>query len=693
MNKLKALSLLKERQGMLFHLLSSIVVFSLWRITGMPSPGILGRLIPISWMIAAIVFGKGGIPRLSLYIMVVFVLLSFFWAVSPAVEVISAACAFAGIFPGLLAISSRKFGILLASLPILPMVLILIPFTGDEPHYASITENLISPEAELFSSYERQSGDPEGGFTHHQSFYPALMIPGYPLAVPGLRGMNILFALAALAAMLAVFRDTGVPDWRRLTVLGFLLIPGSALLGLVYPGWLSLAVFLSAVYTAINYRSRIWIIIAALFLVLIKFRFSGISIGLLAALVIETKGRKKLILPVIFACLAAVGLLFDLLLLDGRIFWVRYGNTAFLSTILHQYVYRAHEILLAVSSTLVDIESGLLWKAPWVLAAVAGLPLLKRRNGRLFLWLGLPALFYYVLLIFWAIGDWSGIPTPSGRMLLPLLPVLLASLGYMLKRREVRILVWISLGISALMFVYPLFRFNCADGTDVLLSSIAGSASNVYELLPSAVRFNFSVFASWTAFSVLLIVMLARGSRYFSWALASAAMLLCLWGGMNRISWEGEDIPSEYRQFCSYYPETREYDLRKFWFFSREMMLRLSSPDDAIILPLNGTPGDTLKLTVMHRSLQDGPPAGIAASSGHWSDSVYSCSEAMAVPSWITSLKDTQLPPRPENLREISSVFLIPVTDGTDSVVLTPLGMDGEHGRFHGVYVDRITIR
>jgi len=277
---------------MIFHAVSSILVFFIWRITGMPSPGLLGRLVPLSWLITALLYGKGRIPRLSIYLLAVFTVFSLFWTVDTGFEVIAAACGLMGIFPGLLALSSRRFGIVLALLPLIPLILLLVPFTGDEPHFACITENLISGSGR-FSEYSSQMGDPGAGITHHQSFYPALMIPGYPLSVPGIRGMNILYAMAALVLMSRIFRDSGLKNWKQLTVLGFILVPGCSILGLVYPGWLALAVFLGAVYAYGRSKNVAWVIAAAIVLVVIKFRFIGLSIGLLTALVIESRRKRR----------------------------------------------------------------------------------------------------------------------------------------------------------------------------------------------------------------------------------------------------------------------------------------------------------------------------------------------------------------------------------------------------------------
>lgn len=685
--------LVEGRSGMIFHALSSILVFFIWRITGMPSPGVLGRLIPLSWLITASVYGKGGIPGLSRYLMAAFILFSLFWTLDPGFEFIAAAFGLMGIFPGLLALSSRKFGIQLALLPLIPIILLLVPFTGDEPHFASITERLITSGTGRFNEFSSQMGDPGGGITHHQSFYPALLIPGYPLSVPGIRGMNLLYAMAALVFMSKLFRDSGYKNWKQLTVFGFLLIPGSSILGLVYPGWLALAVFLCGVYSYIRSKNATWIIAAAMALVLIKFRFIGLSIGLLTALLIESKGRKRVFLSVAFVCIAAGGLLFDLLILNGRIFWVRYGNLSFIKVIILQPLYRTPEVLIAAGSSLIDIESGLLPKAPWVLAGLAGLHMLKSSNRKMFLWLGLPALCYFLILVFWNPNEWSGMPTPTGRMLLPLLPVLLASLGLIMKRKGVRILVWVSLGISALLFTHPFLRFNTADGSDSLVGRIFGYFGNLGELLPSAVRLDIAVFAGFMILAGIIIVLFIVRSRYTQYTIASAFLLICVFGGLERNSYEAEDIQPEYRNYCTIYPDESDLELRKFWFFSREKMLRLSKKDDAVILPIPENAGDSLELTVIYRSLSSGAESGIEVSSGEWCDSVYVTSEVMETPGWVRIMRNTDLPLMPENLQNIRSDFIIPLADCGDSIRITALGLDGRHGRFQGIYLDRILVR
>jgi hypothetical protein len=684
-------SLLNERSGALFHITAAISIFVVWRLLGMPAPGSLGRIIPLSWFVTGTISGKGRVPKLSSLLLSVFLVLSMLWAVSHAVEVLAVSFGLLGVFPGLLAVSRKKAGILRAIVPLIPLI-ILVPFGGDEPHYATITEDFVSPGAGEFGNMHHQLGDPSWRISHHQVLYPLLMIPGYPFSIAGVRGMNILFALVAVLILSGIFRKDGLNDWKYLSVLGILLIPGSAILGLVFPGWAALLFFLFGARMADSQKRTLWIVCVSFILVLIKIRFVGISAGLLIALIISAEGKRKIIFPAMIAGLVILVLLADMIILDGRIFWVRYGNVEFLKTVIIQPVYRFPGVLLAAASSLVDIESGILWKAPWILAGFAGLPLLRKKHPDLFLWLGLPAIIYLFTLVFWSTNSWAGMPAPSGRMLLPLMPVFLASLGSMLKDRRVRFLIWMSLGISAIYFAYPALRFNRADGTDALVSLLGGQYSSVTEWIPSAVRPNFPIFAGWLALAGLSVWILVKRIRYSAFIIGIPLFLIAFASGQNRIAWEAEDIPAEFRSYCSIYPESIDIENRMLWIFSREKMLLMSDPEDSITLPIPENHDDTVKVFVVLRSLQSGPIPGIELSYGDFHDSIYVSSGIMERPEWIDFIKNAEFDAVPENLEEILVQFSF-VAGTTDVIRISPLSVGDEYGEGHGIYLDRIEFR
>ncbi len=685
-------SLLYERSGAMFHIAAAISIFAVWRLLGMPAPGSLGRLIPLSWLITGLIFGKGRASKLSSLLLTIFLVLSLLWAVSTTVEVLAVSFGVMGVFPGLLAVSRKKAGILRAMVPLIPLI-VLVPFVGDEPHYVTITEDFVSPGAGEFGNMRHQQGDPSESIPHHQIFYPLMMIPGYPFSIAGVRGMNLLFALIAVMILSGIYRKNGLNDWKYLSILALLLIPGSATLGLVFPGWVALLFFLLCVRMSDSPRRTFWVLCVAFILVLIKIRFVGVSAGLLIALIISSEGKRKIMFPAALAGLVILGLLADLIILDGRIFWVRYGNISFLKTVIINPVFRFPEVLLAAGASLVDSESGLLWKAPWILAGLAGLPLLRKKHPDLFLWLGLPAIFYFLFLMIWSINSWAGMPAPSGRILLPIMPVFLASLGCMLKDRNVRLLVWVSLGISAIYFAYPVLRFNHADGTDTLFNLICGQYSSVTEWIPSLVRLNVPVFLSWLVIAGMLIWMIAKRNRFTGTVIIAIVFILVCIAGQKRTAWEAEDIPSEYRSYCSIYPETNYSESRIFWLFTREKMLYMSSYEDVVYLPLPSDCGDSVRLEISFRSLQSGPIPGIELSCGDFRDSIYISSEVLEKPEWFVFFRDDQLDRRPENLEEIHTEFILPVDDNTEIVRISPLNVGHEYGEMHGIYLDRIEFK
>lgn len=657
----------------------------------MPSPGVLGRLIPLAWLITAIVYGKGDRPAASVQLLGISLLLCLFWAAAPGMFIISSSSALLALFPGLMKVSRRRLGLLMAVIPLAPMVLVLVPFTGDEPHYARITEELFPGGAGRFQEYQHQAGDPGEGFRHHQSLYPALMLPGYPGGMTGIRLMNMLFALGALTVLSRTLRDSGFRKWRELSLLGLLTMPGSGVMGLVYPGWLAVAVFVSAVYMFLRGRRSIWILAAAGALVLIKIRFAGLSLGLLLALLLEYRGRRRATIALLLLSIAAAGLLFDLVFLGGRVFWVRYGNIEFLRTVLVQPLYRSSHLLLALFSTLLDIESGLLWKAPWVLAGLAGLPALRRERRDLFRWLGLPGLLYLLVLIYWTGMNWSGMPTPAGRMLLPLLPLLLASLGMVLKRAGVRVLVWVSMAAGAVYYCHPLLRMNHADGTDALASSLSGAAGSLTGWVPSAVRFSLPVFLVWALVSAVVVWMIARSSGKTGYILAAGFGLLCLAGGTPGNRWEAEDIPASMKDFCQFYPRETEPEHRKYWMFSTQRMLRLHREEDAVRIPVHRDLGDMAEVEITYRSLGEGRGPGIRLTCGGWSDSLFSISNMQDPPDWTTRIREASLERRPENLRELRWSLEMPVT--ADTLLIEVIPAAGPDHDLHGIYLDAVTLR
>jgi hypothetical protein len=275
-------------------------------------------------------------------------------------------------------------------------------------------------------------------------------------------------------------------------------------------------------------------------------------------------------------------------------------------------------------------------------------------------------------------------------MLLPLLPVLLVSLGKVMDRRGVRILIWASLAVSAAQLCHPMLRFNYADGTDGLISMLAGPASAVSTWLPSAVRFNLAAFAIWTFISGFIVWQIARNSRTAPLSLAASFGLICLLGGMPRTTWEAEDLPPRMMDYCSLYPADNEPESRAYWLFSRERMLLLSGDADRVRIPVDASPGDTVTVEVSFRDCGGGDLPGLRVSCGDWSDSIFAVSDVMEAPSWMTLIRDMRLDGRPENLEELSWRLEVPAL--SDTLVLSPVAGPRSGSSRYGIYLDKVSF-
>ncbi len=679
-----------DRGSALLHLAGGALVFLVWRLTGQPSPGTLGRLVPLAWVLTGLMAGRRRARPETAALLFLHIVLSLLWTASPAAAVLAAASALLGVVPGLMQAAGGRLGLLRAALPLAPLLLLTVPFSGDEPHYAAITERLVDPASMEFLRYSHQPGDPSAGVTHHQPLFPALLAPGLPLGAPGLRAVSLLFAVAAAALLASILRGGGVDAPGRAGLLALLLVPGSSILGMVYPGWLALLILLAAV--SLRERGLLGtalVVVAAGLLVAVKFRFAGISLGLGLALYLRSGGRTRLLVPLVLLGGAGLVLAADALLLDGSFFWVRYGNPAFVRTVVSHLFLRVPDVALGLVSMLLDIEAGLLWKAPWVLAALAGLPLLRREHPGLFRWLGLPALAYALTLVVWVPTDWPGMPTPACRMLLPLAPVLVASLAGMWDRRGVRALVWASLAITAIQAVYPAARFNSADGSDVLTGLLTGTGTALGAMLPSAVRPDPAAYLLWGILAAALVIALSRRGRGVGALLLAGALAGGTLAGRSARMLEAEDLPESHVSFCRPYPEKFDPVERRYWLFSREMMLRLSHPLDAVAVPVPPGEGD-VTAEVRFRALQEGPePPALVLGCGAFSDTLRMASRVLESPGWLAYIVEMEQEEVPENLEELRVRVSVPAGLAGDTLRLGTMGAP-DAGGLHGIYLDEV---
>ncbi len=678
----------------LFHAAGGAALLLAWRLTGMPYPGSLGLLVPLAWILTGLLSWRERVSPFSAALLGLFLASSVIWRTDPVVSLLAMALAAGGLMPGLLAVARGKPGPVPAVLPLLPLAILLTPFSGDEPIHATLTERLVAPGAGEFGNISHQIGDPTPGVTHHQYYYPALMVPGYPLGVPGVRAVNALMAMAAGFLFLLLLRKERLEERRLAVFLALAAIPGFGILGVVYPGWAALLVFIAGLLLRERKGGLVILLLVSVALASIKFRFLGLGVGLLLVRFLETGGRRKWAILLGTVGLVAGVLLLDRFLLDGRYFWIRYGNSEFLRALVANVVYRGHEVALAVLSSLVDAEGGLVWKAPWVLLGLAGIPALARRHGRLFLWLLVPTLVYCLTLFVWVPTDWHGMPTPHGRMLLPVVPLLAAAAAMRSREPGGRLLVGLSLAVTALCLVAPGLRFNDADGTDVIATALLGPLSPVHGALPSMVRPELLPFLAWSLAAALAVWLLATGRRGTGALLVASAIVLGSVHAGTSHEWEAEDLTYDLREHCRLYPKNTDPLFRKFWLGSRELMLYLSEDIDRVTLPLPPGEGDssTVRLELISMFVREIP--GIRVSCATGTDSLRLASELIFPPQWLEFImgRFPDLDRSVENFRMLELEFGFPAWPPGDTLVIEPLTDSTGGIQNQGIYLDRIVL-
>jgi len=674
-------------RGALFHLAGGLTVLLAWRFMSLPSPDSLGLLIPLAWLLTGLIQGEGGIPRHSAVLLSAFLLFSVFWTAGPVPELLARASALSGAVPGLFASARRRsHGYLLALVPLLPIIVLRVPFVHDEPFYSTMTEQMVAPGAGVFGNMDIMYGDASEVVRHHQPLYPALLLPGYWLGETGVRLVNVVMALFAAMLLASLLRREGMRDWRLLVLTGFLTVPGIGTLGIVYPEWLAIAVFCGCAMQIDGRRGLFWAFITTLLLAVMKERFSLLGIGLILAWLSGKPRRTRHLVLLLGLGLTVAILLLDLFAFSGRVFIVRYVNMPALKGLFSSLILRMPATLFNTLSSLVDVEGGLLWKAPWIIAALAGLPALRRTHAHTFRLLAFPAITYAIGFFLWKSFDWQGFPTPCGRMLTPILPLLLASLSGSLGSRQTRMLIALSLGVSVLHVVSPGLRFNDADGTDILFSSLMGSESRVTALLPSWIRPALIPYLAWSVMTAILIMLAAKGRKGLEALLLASAVILGSIGESPATAWEAEDLPGEYVDHCRLYPDMDDPMLRRYWLGSQELMLEMMDPSDAIRLPVPEGLGDTIMVGM---SCRTNPAidkmAGVLVRCGAAADSTTLRSGIMETPAWFEFMTGGELRPKPEYATELQVELSLPDPGPASWVVITPIGA--------GFYLDRVEIR
>ena len=558
-------------------------VFAVWRLAGMPDPGFTGRIIPAAWLLVGLLNGRSAPGRWFLPMTIVFTIGAWLWMLHPSGWIVAAAIPVAGLVAWGVSVSrSGHTGVIRGVVPLLLLSLLTTEITGDEVRFAEVASVTSGIPSERFGEMDFRPGDISREESNHTPVFPLLIAPGL---LAGDNGLRIVPVMIALFGVLLLARLTD----PRIAVAAALLYPGFGVLGLAMTGWLALGLFTLGVLLP---SGKLWSsvrFLIALFLVAVKMRYAGLAVGIVIVEYVSIPtGKGKWLLPALVATGGILILVIDRFLLGGVLFWLRYGNIEALRLIWVNLFHYPLETLSHAGWSLFDPEAGLVMRAPWVLAAIPGLVLFRRRSPLVFRRLFIPSIVYWAFLIVWSGSGWHGLPAPVGRMFLPMLPLLACGLSCAWEERGTRMLVAISMAVTGLVTVIPNLRYNYADGTDTLLTTL-GSVSGI-----SMVRDHpWQLLIPVLLISALLLVPRRSGGRTLmtlTAVLAGALLLVSVDGVL-----EAEDLPPGVVQGAQLYPAGSDPLERYFWLESRERMLVLGEPGQSILLP-GVTAGDTLMM-------------------------------------------------------------------------------------------------
>lgn len=638
-------------------------VFLAWRLAGMPDPGGMGRFLPVAWLLMGVLSFRCGVPSAIALSMVPFTILTLFWRVLPWGFHGAVASGVAGLLGVGLAVSGERLGTVRAVLPVAFLMVLTVPFTSDEVRFAEIAAEITGISGYSFVS---RPGDPAPGDSHHTPVYPMMVAPGIPFGPVGMRVMGLLPVLACAMLLRLLLLGRRIPNPGVAAVSAVFLMPGFTLLGPAMTGWTAAAA-VCAFALLPRGKPGFWgTMVLAAFLIALKMRYAGAAAGMLLAWFLEnTRGRRsRYLVPLAMVGLPVLLLVLDRVFLSGRLLWMRYGTLETLTLVRINLLHRPLELARSAAHMLLDAEAGLIPKAPWVIAALAGLPFLRRSNPWLFSRLAFPALLYSGFHLVWMADMWHGLPAPATRVFMPLLPLLAASLAGVFEKGTTRVLVVLSLAVSALTASVPEARFNLALGNDILLGRLGAGGAPV-----SMIRPDDLVLGIWAV--------LAAAALYLSWRddvtglkvlLLSGALVLALPFRPNRI--EAEDAGPEIVHGALLYPENPDPGERLFWLFSKQRLLVLDHPDQYLIVP--GGRGVTLAAA---------GPAGAVLLLG--SDSLWVESDLMRIPEAFSLFrKGSVTPDLPEN--RALNMYSIEM-DGPLTIRIPPGGPP--------VYIDWLEVR
>jgi len=559
-------------------LAAGVWVFLLWRLTGMPDPGGMGRLIPISWAVCSLVSLGLGKRFPAACSMAVFTVFSMFWRVVPWGWQGAAAAAVSGLILMGFALAGQRMGIIRGILPMAFLMIATVPFTSDEVRFSEIASDIAGTDGYRF---EARPGDPAPGDSHHTLVYPLILAPGTFFGPVGIRIMGLLPLIGCLLMLRLLLAGGGLPSPGKTAVMAALLMPGFTLLGPALSGWTAAAAICAFALLPRGHRGFWGTILLSAFLIALKMRYAGAAAGMFVCWYLENNHgyRRRLLVPLAVLGFSVTVLAIDRYLLNGGVLWIRYGTTETITAIGMNLFRRPSMLLRTAFEMLLDAEAGLLPKAPWVIAALAGMPLLRKSGGDLFGRLALPAFFYIAVHLVWSGESWHGLPSPATRIFLPMVPLLAASLAMVLGRSTTRLLLGLSVAVSSGLSAVPISRFNLASGSDTLMRLIDAASQGV-----SMVRHSETAIILWTLFAFAAFL-LARHDRAtgLTVLLAGGALALALPARPGRI--EAEDAGPRIAHGAMIHPMNPDPGERAHWFFSKQRTLVLDHPGQRLYMP------------------------------------------------------------------------------------------------------------
>jgi hypothetical protein len=640
-------------------------IFAVWRLAGMPDPGFSGRIIPAAWLLAAILNGRAPGAKWYIPLVISFTTAAWLWMLNPFGWRLVAAVSVAGLVAWGISIAPRgKFGVVRAVLPVLVLSLFAAEINGDEVRFAEQAAGLSGISAGRFSEAHIRSGDISGRQGHHTPLFPLVVSPGLLAGESGLRIVPVILALLGVLA-LARLTEPGV------AVAAALLYPGFSVFGLAMTGWMALLLFTVAVLLPEGRKWTVWRFAIAIVLVALKMRYFGLAAGILVAEYACLPSRKrKWLTPAIWILTGVVVLVADRYLLGGLLFWSRYGNIEAIKLIEVNLFQRPMATLSEAGWSLFDLEAGLVFRAPWILAAVPGLFFLAKQQPLHFKRLVIPSVLYWVVLVVWLGSGWHGLPAPAGRMFVPTVPLFAAGLVYVWKRRETKFLVVLSIAVSVIVVACPVCRYNYADGTDSILTLIGVSTGfSMVRSEPSHI-----LTALFLTLSVIAAFVKAEKYRHLTPVVIFAVVVLLT---LKPAGYEAEDLPPEIVQGARLYPYTADPMERMFWFNGRERMLELSEQGQSVLLP-GVEPGDTLRFQMSG--------SGGVLLAGNRLVTVETILITLPPVYSFIGRAEKVLPDRPENRQIEAFRIVLDSTDVQDGTVLLT------HSSGPPVYIDRIDI-